>query len=272
MPEIVCLQIDAFTDRPFAGNPAAVCLLDAPRDAAWMQAVAAEMNLAETAFVVPQDEAFGLRWFTPTVEVDLCGHATLASAHALWTEGRVEPDRAIAFRTIKSGTLTCTRSGDLIELDCPATPAEPAEPPAGLLEALGLDPAYFGQSILDTFLLADSESVVRALEPDFAALRAMDMRGAIVTSESADPRFDFVSRYFAPGAGIDEDAVTGSAHCCLAPFWAERLGKTELTGFQASARGGVVHVRLAGERVILGGQAVTVFRGALADAAARGSM
>lgn len=262
MPEIRCSQIDAFTDRPFAGNPAAVCLLDEERDADWMQTVANEMNLSETAFVRPLGNGFELRWFTPAFEVDLCGHATLASAHALWTEGDVSGGQPIRFHT-KSGVLTCTRNGDFIELDFPATPAQEAEPPAGLLDALGVTPSFVGRSKFDKFVLVESEQVVRSLKPDFARLRKISMRGVMVTSTSDDPRFDFVSRYFAPGAGIDEDPVTGSAHCCLGPFWSERLGKTEMTAFQASARGGIVRVQVKGDRVILGGQAVTVLRGEL---------
>ena len=267
MPEIACLQIDAFTDRPFAGNPAAVCLLEAPADAAWMQAVAAEMNLSETAFVVPQDGSFGLRWFTPTIEVDLCGHATLAAAHALWAERVIALDDPIVFRT-KSGLLTCTCDGERIELDFPAIPLEQIDPPRDLVEALGVTPSYVGKSRLDHFVFVDAEQTVRSLQPDFAALRAMPLRGLIVTSPSQSGQFDFISRYFAPAAGIDEDPVTGSAHCCLGPFWAEQLGKTELTGFQASARGGAVQVRVAGERVFLGGNAVTVIKGSLTAEAA----
>jgi PhzF family phenazine biosynthesis protein len=262
MPGIRTLEIDAFTDRPFAGNPAAVCLLDEDRPADWMQAVAAEMNLSETAFVRPEGDGYGLRWFTPAIEVDLCGHATLAAAHALWSQGIVAPDQPIRFHT-RSGVLTCTTDGKLIELDFPATPAEAAEPPAGLLEALGVTPAFVGRSKFDKFVLVDSEQVVRSLRPDFMRLREVPMRGVIVTSLSADPRFDFVSRYFAPAAGIDEDPVTGSAHCCLGPFWSARLGKTELTAYQASTRGGVVRVRIRSDRVVLGGQAVTVLRGEL---------
>jgi PhzF family phenazine biosynthesis protein len=262
MPGIRTLQIDAFTDRPFAGNPAAVCLLEGERDAAWMQAVAAEMNLSETAFVRPQGDSFELRWFTPAIEVELCGHATLASAHALWTEDVVSREQPIRFHT-RSGVLTCSTHGAIIELDFPATPAHAAEPPAGLLEALGVNPTFVGRSKFDKFVLVESEQVVRVLKPDFARLREIPMRGVMVTSTSDDPRFDFVSRYFAPGAGIDEDPVTGSAHCCLGPFWSERLGKSEMTAYQASARGGVVRVRINGDRVILGGQAVTVWRGEL---------
>lgn len=267
MRAIICLQIDAFADRPFSGNPAAVCLLDEARDAEWMQAVAAEMNLSETAFVAPGNGAFGLRWFTPTVEVDLCGHATLASAHALWTEDVVAEDEPIAFDT-KSGLLTCVRDGALIELDFPALPLTDIDPPPDLVEALGITPSYVGRSRLDHFVFVEEEQAVRSLKPDYAALRKLPNRGLIVTSPSGDPRFDFISRYFAPAAGVDEDPVTGSAHCCLGPYWAARLGKTELTGFQASPRGGVVHVRVAGERVVLGGEAVTVLRGTLAGEAA----
>lgn len=256
------LIVDAFTNRPFAGNPAAVCLLEQPRDADWMQAVAAEMNLSETAFVRRLDNDFELRWFTPAIEVELCGHATLASAHALWTEGHVKTGQPIRFHT-KSGVLTCTQAGDFIELDFPATPAKEAEPPAGLLDALGVQPSFVGKSKFDRFILVESESIVRSLKPDFAILRQISMRGVIVTSLSDDPQFDFVSRYFAPGAGIDEDPVTGSAHCCLGPYWSERLGKIEMTAFQASSRSGIVRVRVNGDRVLLGGQAVTVMRGEL---------
>jgi len=263
MTGIRCFQIDAFTDRPFAGNPAAVCLLEAEPDACWMQDVASEMNLSETAFVRPLDEDFELRWFTPAIEVELCGHATLAAAHALWRTGTVTAGEPIRFHT-KSGILTCTQNGAMIELDFPATPAQEMDPPAGLIESLGVTPAFVGRSVYDRFVFVESEHAVRSLKPDFAKLRAVPMRGVMVTSASTDSRFDFVSRYFAPGAGIDEDPVTGSAHCCLGPFWSERLGKSELTAFQASARGGVVHVRVNGDRVILGGQAVTIWQGELA--------
>ena len=267
MQGIRILQIDAFTDRPFAGNPAAVCLLEEEQDADWMQAVATEMNLSETAFARPLDDGFELRWFTPLSEVDLCGHATLASAHGLWSEGVVNGTQPIRFHT-RSGVLTCTQDGDLIELDFPATPAQEAEPPAGLLVALGVQPSFVGKSEFDKLVLVESEEAVRSLKPDFSQLREIAMRGVIVTSTSDDPRFDFVSRYFAPGAGIDEDPVTGSAHCCLGPYWSELLGKTEMTAFQASARGGAVRVRVNGDRVLLGGQAVTVLRGELSGLAA----
>jgi PhzF family phenazine biosynthesis protein len=257
---------DAFATKPFEGNPAAICLLADERPPAWMQSLAAEMNLSETAFVRPLDDGFELRWFTPAIEVELCGHATLASAHVLWTEGVVRKNDPIRFHT-KSGALTCRQAGDLIELDFPKTPATPAESPAGLLEALGVQPSFIGRSKFDKILVVESEQVVRMLKPDFARLRTIpDLRGVIVTSTSSDPSFDFISRYFAPRAGIDEDPVTGSAHCCLGPFWAERLGKSELTGYQASSRGGVVQIRLVGDRVILGGKAVTITKGHIVGA------
>jgi PhzF family phenazine biosynthesis protein len=262
-----CFQIDAFTDRPFAGNPAAVCIMPEERDASWMQAVAAEMNLSETAFVCQRSEGYDLRWFTPATEIDLCGHATLASAHALWSEGFVTENQPIRFQT-KSGALTCTKYGTFIQLDFPATPAEEGEPSEGLLDALEVRPLFVGHSKFDQLIQVESEQVVRALKPDFARLRDISMRSVIVTSKSDDPRFDFVSRCFAPGVGIDEDPVTGSAHCCLGPYWSERLSKSELTAFQASTRGGIVRVRINGDRVLLGGNAVTVMRGELASTTA----
>ncbi len=255
-------QVDAFTERPFTGNPAAVCLLTEPRDDSWLQAVAREMNLSETAFVTPRDEGFQLRWFTPTIEVPLCGHATLASSHVLWEHGLARLGETIRFHTL-SGLLSATRRGAEIELDFPSTPEEPASPPAGLSEALGVPFRYVGKNRFDYLVEVDSEEPLRRLTPDFPRLRTLPVRGVIVTSRASDPRFDFVSRFFAPGAGIDEDPVTGSAHCCLAPFWSSRLGKTEFLAYQASARGGVIRVRLHGDRIILGGQAVTVFKGEL---------
>ena len=263
---IPLIQVDAFTNRLFSGNPAAICLLEQESHSDWMQAVAAEMNLSETAFVRPLEEGFELRWFTPAIEVDLCGHATLASAHALWDEGVVNPSQPIRFHT-RSGVLTCLRVGDFIELDFPETPAQESEVPAGLLNALGVQPSFVGKSKFDKFVLVESEQVVRSLKPDFAMLRQIPMRGVIVTSTSDDPRYDFVSRYFAPGAGIEEDPVTGSAHCCLGPYWSEQLGKTEMMAYQASERGGELHVSIAGDRVILGGQAVTVFKGEISSSA-----
>ena len=265
-----CLQIDAFADRPFSGNPAAVCLLEDEADAQWMQAVAAEMNLSETAFLRPVDGGFELRWFTPAVEVDLCGHATLAAAHALWSEGIVDGGESIRFHT-RSGLLTATQRGELVELDFPAT--RPLA--AGLNDvqvrelgdALGVTPLHVGRSAFDLLVEVESESDLRAARPDFRRLTEFAARGVIVTSRSVDPRFDFLSRFFAPAVGVDEDPVTGSAHCCLGPYWSERLGKPEMTAFQASSRGGVVRVRVSGERVLLAGHAVTVFRGELTRAA-----
>ncbi len=253
------VQVDAFTSRPFTGNPAAVCVLPEPRDAAWMQNVASEMNLAETAFLVPREDGFDLRWFTPAVEVDLCGHATLASAHVLWESGRLPPAEAARFHT-RSGLLTAVRRGDWIDLDFPATPEEETAAPPGLAEALGAAPRYVGRSRFDYLVELDSEDSVRALRPDFGRLCAIAARGVIATSRSATPDFDFVSRFFAPAVGINEDPVTGSSHCCLAPFWSRRLKKDRFLALQVSARGGVLRIELAGARVRLGGQAVTVLR------------
>jgi PhzF family phenazine biosynthesis protein len=261
---VLLIQVDAFTDRPFAGNPAAVCVLEGERDDGWLQAVASEMNLSETAFLRREGSEWRLRWFTPTVEVDLCGHATLASAHALWEAGLADAGVPLVFRT-RSGALSATRRGDGIELDFPAEPASPAEPPPDLLDALGVPARFVGRNRLDYLVETESEEALRRACPRFAALASASgaARGVIVTAPSSASRFDFVSRYFAPAAGIDEDPVTGSAHCCLGPFWADRLGRSELVGFQASPRGGVVHVRIGGDRVFLGGRAVTVLRGEL---------
>ena len=255
-------QVDAFADRPFAGNPAAVCLLPGPADAEWMQKVAMEMNLAETAFLHREDDGYRLRWFTPTVEVDLCGHATLASAHILWEQNLIASDAQARFQT-RSGLLTADRRPNGIELDFPATPVTTTQLPLGLIAALGLTPRFTGKSRFDYFIEADSEDTVRRLQPDHGALAKLDVRGLIVTARAETPGFDFVSRFFAPGVGIPEDPATGSSHCALAPFWSERLNKQEMTGYQASARGGVIGVRLLKDRVRLCGAAVTVLRGEL---------
>jgi PhzF family phenazine biosynthesis protein len=259
---LAIFQVDAFTDKPFAGNPAAVCILPEPCEARWMQSVAAEMNLSETAFLLKETDGFNLRWFTPTLEVDLCGHATLASAHVLWEAGYVEPDQQARFWT-RSGLLTAEREGDWIELDFPAEPETPATAPSGLARALGVAPTYVGKNRFDYLVEMDSEETVRNLQPDFALLREIPARGIMVTSRATTRGYDFVSRFFAPRAGINEDPVTGSAHCCLGPFWSTRLGKSEFLAYQASGRGGVVRVRMSGHRVHLGGQAVTVLRGEL---------
>ena len=257
-------HVDAFADAPFRGNPAAVCLLPAAREQPWMAAVAGEMNLSETAFLAPRaDGSYDLRWFTPTVEVALCGHATLASAHVLWERGLLPPDAVARFHT-KSGLLTATRAPDgFIELDFPARPSTPMDVPDGLAEALGERVLHVGRSADDELVEVASEAAVRRLNPDLRRLAALPVRGVIVTARAAEGRFDFVSRFFAPAAGVDEDPVTGSAHCCLAPFWGHRLGKTEMLAYQASARGGVVRVVLRGDRVGLGGRAITVLDGEL---------
>jgi PhzF family phenazine biosynthesis protein len=256
------LQIDAFTDTPFAGNPAAVALLDAPAEAAWMQSVAAEMNLAETAFVTPAvDGVHGLRWFTPTVEVDLCGHATLASAHALWSTGRAPAGDVLRFST-RSGELRAAPEGGRIALDLPANPAVEGDAPAGFLEALGARPVRVGVAAGGWVLVeVATEAEVRALTPDLRALSTQPM--AIVTAPADGPPFDIASRVFGPAYGIDEDPVTGSAHCILGPWWAPRLGRDDLRAHQVSARGGDLHVRLRGDRVSVAGHAVTVLTGAL---------
>jgi PhzF family phenazine biosynthesis protein len=254
-------HVNAFTTRPFAGNPAAVCLLPAWKEDRWLQAVAAEMNLSETSFLVQQADHFDLRWFTPQVEVDLCGHATLAAAHILWQQG-YSTAAELRFST-RSGILKAIRTGSAIELDFPLKPEEPSQAPAGLLDALGIHATYVGRNQFDYLIEVESEAALRGLTPDFRRLATVPVRGIIVTTRSVDPSFDFVSRFFAPAVGVDEDPVTGSAHCCLGDFWRKRLGKTEFLAYQASARGGVVSVRVTRDRAFLGGNAVTVARGQL---------
>jgi len=255
-------KVDSFAERPFTGNPAAVCILSGPREEAWMQNVAREMNLAETAFLRAREDGFDLRWFTPVVEVELCGHATLASAHVLWEAGVLASKDEARFHT-KSGLLTAVKRGDMIELDFPARPVERASVPAGLAEALGIEPRYVGRNMDDYLIEVESEEIVRNVNPDFARLRKVRVRGVIVTAAATTKGFDFVSRFFAPAMGIDEDPVTGAAHCFLGPYWSGALRKREFIAYQVSARGGVVHVRLAGDRVRLGGHAVTILHGAL---------
>jgi PhzF family phenazine biosynthesis protein len=266
--------VDAFTDRPYAGNPAAVCVTDGPRDERWMQLVAREMNLSETAFLHPATGggAFLLRWFTPAVEVDLCGHATLASAHALWTEGHLSRDTPARFLT-RSGVLAAALRDGWIELDFPATPAGASGQTAGptrtppdlamLSQVVGAPVRAAAFSKYDLLLELESEEAVRNLAPDIAGLAKVEVRGVIVSAAASTPGFDFVSRFFAPRVGVDEDPVCGSAHCCLGPYWGERLGKTDLVAYQASPRGGVVRVELRGDRVTLAGRAVTTLRGTL---------
>lgn len=257
-------QVDAFTDKAFSGNPAAVCLLEAPAETRWCGSVAAEMNLSETAFVVAREGGgFDLRWFTPKVEVDLCGHATLASAHALWESGRLDSDSVAEFHT-KSGVLFARRSGPAIYLDFPSQPPVECTLPGGLADALAISPVWCGRNKADFFVHLATGDEVRNATPDFVRLGAIDdCRGVIVTAADERGEYDFVSRFFAPAAGIDEDPVTGSAHTCLAPWWAERTGRNEMTGFQASQRGGIVNVEVKGDRVQLGGKAVTVVHGKL---------
>jgi len=256
------VQVDAFTDRPFAGNPAAVCVLSEPRPDTWMRDVAREMNLSETAFLHPQDGGYNLRWLTPAVEVDLCGHATVASAHVLWEDGHLPQGKQARFHT-RSGLLLADQRGEWIELDFPAKIAASVEPPPGLVAALGVKATNVSRNQFDYLVEVASEEEVRSAAPDFTALKKVGARGIIVTARASTAGFDFVSRFFASGSGIDEDPVTGSSHTALGPYWAERMGKSEFTAFQASARGGTVRVRLNGDRVILGGQAVTVMRAEL---------
>ena len=260
----VIVQVDAFTNEIFLGNPAAVCVLRAAAEENWMQNVAREMNLSETAFLYRHDSGgFVLRWFTPLCEVDLCGHATLASAHVLWEDGYENRNSEIRFET-RSGDLRATLSGDLISLDLPSESEKPVTPPTALIEALGIEPCYVGRNRFDYLVEVDSEATLRGIKPDFIKLRRVETRGTIVTSQAETKRFDFVSRYFAPGVGINEDPVTGSSHCCLGPYWQRRLKKDTFTAFQASIRGGTVRIRMRrNERVLISGQAATVFRAVL---------
>lgn len=263
MSPVKCWQVDAFTDRPFGGNSAAICWLEEEVSDRWMQSVAAEMNLSETAFVRRRNDDYELRWFTPAVEVDLCGHATLATAHALWKSEIATNGQSLRFHT-RSGILTCKQDGEFIEMNFPALPATVAPPPEGLLEALEINsPLFVGRAKFDSIVLLSSPEEVRFLTPDFRKLGKIPTRGVIVTSQSDDPQYDFISRFFAPAVGVDEDPVCGSAHCCLAPFWGERLEKQELMAYQASTRGGVLRLRLDGDRVGLAGQAVMIWQGEL---------
>ncbi len=261
-------QVDAFTDRRFAGNPAAICVLSEPADVRWMQNVAAEMNLSETAFALPRDgeATFNLRWFTPNSEVDLCGHATLATAHVLWEEGHIKPDQSPHFET-RSGLLVATRGPDGIELDFPSEPVDSEvtspEEFSVLAAAIPAPIRFAGRNRFDILVELEDEPTLETLRPDIRKLETLKARGVIVTSRSANPRFDFASRFFAPCVGVDEDPVCGSAHCCLGPYWGAKLGKSALVGHQRSRRGGVIGVRLEGPRVVLIGKAVTVLRGEL---------
>lgn len=256
----IIYQIDSFTDKPFSGNPAGVCILEEPADENWMQDVAKEMAVSETAFLYPDDEGYNLRWFAPDAEVDLCGHATLASAHVLWEKGYLGKDETARFLT-KSGVLTATFNDGWIELDFPALGEEQADAPDGLIEALGTEPKYVGRNVFDYIIEVGSESELRSIEPDLSMLARITTRGVVVTSLSGSEKYDFVSRLFAPAIGIPEDPVTGSSHCCLGPYWMKRLGRDTFSAYQASRRGGFMKVQVRGERVLLSGKAVTVLEG-----------
>lgn len=257
------LLIDAFADAPFSGNPAAVCLLEHEADAAWMQNLARELNQAETAFVrLRSDGDWDLRWFTPTLEVDLCGHATLATAHGLWQAGTTTSS-TICFHT-RSGILTCTRRDTRIYMDFPAVTTKATAPPDDIDVAVGARIIGAYRAGPDLLVEVDDAATVRALQPDLTLVATLPVRGLIVTAASDDPQWHFVSRFFAPQSGIAEDPVTGSAHCALGPFWGTRLRRQTLSGRQCSARGGTVGVAILGDRVELSGHARTVFRGTLA--------
>jgi len=270
MPQMI-YQVDAFTNQPFAGNPAGVCILNEPRSDSWLQDVAAEMNLSETAFVSPRPmeaptspggREFDLRWFTPTQEMYLCGHATLSAAHILWQEGLVAGSEEARFHTL-SGLLRVTQDRDWMTMDFPAWTSEANPVPSALMEGLGLPagkvPGYFGRNDKFGMVVLDSPEQVVRLEPKFEILRLLPLDGIIVTAQGDGAPVDFVSRVFAPRLGINEDPVTGGAHCMLTPFWAERLGKTRMVARQVSKRGGELRVAPAKERVMISGQAVTVF-------------
>ncbi len=255
-------QVDAFTEKAFKGNPAAVCLLSELKEDLWMQNVAAEMNLSETAFLYKEDQGYNLRWFTPEHEEELCGHATLASAHVLWETEMVKEDEEIKFQT-KSGVLSARKNGEWIEMDFPVEIEEKVKSSDKIKEALGVEPKYVGKNRLDLLVEVTSEDIVRGITPDFKLLKELDTRGVIVTSRANSEEYDFVSRFFAPGVGVNEDPVTGSAHCCLGPYWQDKLNKNEFLAYQASKRGGIIKVRVGENRVFLGGKAVMIFSGKL---------
>jgi len=255
-------QVDAFADRLFSGNPAAVCIVTDAIDDHLMQQIAMEMNLSETAFLQKKDAGFDLRWFTPTTEVDLCGHATLASAHVLWESGLLPKDTTATFHT-RSGVLKATHATEGITLDFPAQPPEETDAPPALIDSLNAQPVYAGYNGTDYLFVVEDEDTVLSLTPDFRQMREVDMRGVIVTAPSNNPGIAFMSRFFAPAAGVDEDPVTGSAHCCLGPYWSQQLGKTTMQAHQASRRGGKLQVTLKNNRILLTGNAITVLEGQL---------
>ena len=255
-------QVDAFASAPFTGNPAAVCLLENSIDDRLMQDIAVEMNLSETAFLLATSDGYSLRWFTPAYEVDLCGHATLASAHVLWEQGLLAVDQVAHFYS-RSGLLKASKKNDGVELDFPAQPPAHADVPSVLLRSLQIDPIYAGYNESDYVVVVENAETIKALSPDFALMKQVDMRGCIATAATPEGPYDFISRFFAPGAGINEDPVTGSAHCCLGPYWSEKLGKSTLKAYQASPRGGELTVQVQNDRVFLTGNAVTVMEGVL---------
>ena len=260
-------QVDAFADKPFAGNPAGVCILSDTRPDGWMLSVAREMNLSETAFVTRQRDAYGLRWFTPKTEVPLCGHATLASAHILWEEKLEAEGTTIRFQT-KSGTLQARQAGKRVEMDFPARRVEPVNGNNDINESLQVSPlrTYNGTYATDgdLFLLeVESEDIVRRIAPDYQRLLSTAALAVIVTSRSSSSEYDFVSRFFAPAAGVNEDPVTGSAHCYLTPYWGTKFGKKEMVGYQASQRSGIVYCKWTDDRVWIGGKAITMFKAEL---------
>jgi PhzF family phenazine biosynthesis protein len=255
--------IDAFTDQPFSGNPAAVFKLSAPLSDTLMQAIAAEMNLSETAFVYQGEADLTLRWFTPVAEVDLCGHATLAAAFVLFSAFSKHFSGQVCFQT-RSGPLVCDQTSEGITLDFPATPPQPQAVESDVINALGLTTVrYFGRSTFDYLIEVESESILVGLEPDFNQLQRKATRGFIVTAKSQEAGLDFVSRFFAPKYGVNEDPVTGSAHCCLAPFWSAKTRRSTLSAAQRSKRGGQLHLQMAGDRVLISGRAVRVAEGML---------
>ena len=257
---LTIFQVDAFTTKPFAGNPAGVCVLSRPAEESWMQNVAREMNLSETAFLFREGDGFRLRWFTPAVEVDLCGHATLGSAQILFEKGYLDSQQTARFST-RSGWLCARQSNGWIELDFPAKPVSRPDHPAGIDEILGVKPVYIGLSQFDLLIEVSTPEEVYSASPDFGKLKEVPVRGVIITSRSEKPEFDFISRFFAPAVGVNEDPVTGSAHCVLTPYWSAKLGRTDLTAFQASQRGGILKLAMRKDRVLISGQAVTVIAG-----------
>lgn len=259
------IQVDSFTAQTFQGNPAAVCVLSSPQDEQWMQMVAQEMNLSETAFLIKQEQQYSLRWFTPTTEVALCGHGTLASAHVLWTEGYASTGQQLKFET-KSGILTATYQDNWIELNFPASRSQEIPPITKLRDALGVPLKTVSYNSLGYLVEIANAEQVSQLQPNFTLLKQLPISNVIVTSKAPQNlEYDFISRFFAPGLGINEDPVTGAAHCCLAPYWRDRLQQDHFLAYQASSRGGVVKINYdGGDRVALLGQAVTVMRGELA--------